>query len=61
MLTHTDGALLYYDREAPGKPEYDAKAIETYQEQHEYPNNQVDFFELQDLANELAELENQAF
>ncbi|MDB1552862.1 DUF1273 domain-containing protein [Latilactobacillus sakei] len=61
MLTHTDGALLYYDREAPGKPEYDAKAIETYQEQHEYPNNQVDFFELQDLVNELAELENQAF
>lgn len=61
MLTHTDGALLYYDLEATGKPDYDYQAILKYQAQQDYPLNQVDFFELQDIATELAELENLKF
>lgn len=61
MLSHTDGALLYYDPEAEGKPSYDYQAIGQYRGQTDYPLNQVDFFELQDVANELAELENLKF
>ncbi len=61
MLTHTDGQLLYYDRESPGKPEYDYHAARQYQDQQDYPINLVDFFELQDIATELAELDQQEF
>ncbi|GFZ27018.1 hypothetical protein LCB40_08980 [Lactobacillus corticis] len=56
MLTHTDRALMIYDPEHPGKPKFDYQAIENYQKGHEYPLDIIDFYDLQDAADEYAEL-----
>lgn len=54
MLTHTDRALFIYDSQAPGKVQYDIRAIEQWQTQHDYPLRLIDFDDLQETANNLA-------
>lgn len=55
MLLHTDRALMIYDEEHPGKPKYDFKAITNYQKRHNYPLDLIDFYDLQDSAEEYQE------
>lgn len=55
MLTHTDEAVLVYDLEVEGKPQYDYQAIERYQERHAYPVTLIDMDWLQESANEYQE------
>ncbi|ERL66662.1 UPF0398 protein [Schleiferilactobacillus shenzhenensis LY-73] len=55
MLTHTDGAILVYDPEQEGKPKYDYDIITKYQETTTYPMELIDFYTLQDAANEYEE------
>ncbi|WP_125572957.1 DUF1273 domain-containing protein [Levilactobacillus huananensis] len=55
MLTHTDEAVMVYDLEVEGKPKYDYRAIEQFQEQHTYPLTMVDMEWLQESANEYQE------
>lgn len=50
MLKHTDGALLVYDPENGGKPQYDYQAIQAYQQQHCYNCQLIDMYELQSIA-----------
>ncbi|BDR60503.1 DUF1273 domain-containing protein [Lactobacillus xylocopicola] len=52
MLLHTDRALLLYDEEQPGKPQFDYHLIKKYQETKEYPLDLIDFYDLQDTAEE---------
>lgn len=52
MLTHTDGALLIYDNEHPGKAKYDYQAIHQFQKENDYDLQVVDFDELQEMAEE---------
>lgn len=57
MLNHTDGALLVYDLESPGKSQYDYQAIQNYQTKNPaYEYQPIDFFELQDLAGQLNDM-----
>lgn len=55
MLTHTDEAVLVYDLEVTGKPQYDYRAVVRYQEQHPYPLTLIDMDWLQESANEYQE------
>lgn len=55
MLEHTDRALMIYDLDHPGKPKYDYQAIQKYQEHNKYPLDLIDFYDLQDAAEEYAE------
>lgn len=55
MLGHTDGALLVYDPDYPGKNKFDYQAIKRQQEKSEYATELLDMFDLQDAAAELAE------
>ena len=55
MLEHTDKALLIYDPEHPGKPQYDYNIIKKYQESHNYDLSLIDFYDLQDAADEYQE------
>lgn len=55
MLEHTDRAVLIYDPEHPGKPKYDYEAIQKYQEGHDYPVDIIDFYDLQESAEEYEE------
>lgn len=55
MLAHTDRALMIYDEEHPGKPKYDFAAIQKWQKSHDYPLELLDFYDLQDIAEEYAE------
>ena len=55
MLGHTDRAVLIYDPEHPGKPKYDYEAIQKYQEGHDYPVDIIDFYDLQESAEEYEE------
>ena len=57
LLTHTDSALMVYDPESPGKPEYDYNLIRKYQETNDYPLELIDFYDLQDEAEEQAQQE----
>ncbi|MGX4763423.1 SLOG family protein [Holzapfeliella sp. JNUCC 72] len=52
ILEHTDKALLVYDPEYPGKPSYDYEAIKSYQNQHDYELELIDFYDLQDAADQ---------
>lgn len=52
MLNHTDSALMIYDPEHPGKPKYDYNLIKKYQENHEYGLKLIDFYDLQDIAED---------
>lgn len=55
MLGHTDQALLLYDPEYAGKPQYDYQVIQKYCEDNDYQLNLIDFAELQDEATEWEE------
>ncbi|MEE6716687.1 DUF1273 domain-containing protein [Schleiferilactobacillus harbinensis] len=55
MLGHTDGAILIYDTEQEGKPKYDYDIITKSQETRPYPLELIDFYTLQDAANEYEE------
>ncbi|MBW8009140.1 DUF1273 domain-containing protein [Lactobacillus helveticus] len=55
MLQHTDRALMVYDTEHPGKPKYDYNLIQKYQKAEEYPLDLIDFYDLQDAAEEYQE------
>ncbi|KRN29491.1 UPF0398 protein ypsA [Lactobacillus selangorensis] len=61
MLNHTEGALLVYDPEHPGKPKYDYAAIQRFQEHHDYQLQLIDFYDLEDFATEWAENHNNHF
>lgn len=52
MLMHTDSALMVYDLENPGKPKFDYNLIKKYQETKDYPLELIDFYDLQDAAEE---------
>lgn len=52
MLMHTDSALMVYDLESPGKPKFDYNLIKKYQEANNYPLELIDFYDLQDAAEE---------
>lgn len=56
MLTHTDGILMVYDPEYPGKPKYDYRQAQQYQAEHQYPLTLIDFDELQETATEWQEV-----
>ena len=55
ILLHTDRALMIYDEEHPGKPKFDYNLIKQYQETNDYPLDLIDFYELQDIAEEYSE------
>lgn len=50
MGQHTDGALLLYDPESPGKPQYDYQYLQTQLAPRGYPFDLLDFYDLQDEA-----------
>ena len=47
--------MLVYDSEHPGKPKFDYKLIRKYQETKDYPLDLIDFYDLQDAAEEYQE------
>lgn len=55
MLSHTEGALMVYDLDHPGKSKFDYEAIVKRQEEADYSLELIDMFTLQDTANELTE------
>ncbi|MCH4123396.1 MAG: DUF1273 domain-containing protein [Levilactobacillus sp.] len=55
MLTHTDEAVMVYDLEHEGKPQYDYRAIQRFEERHAYPLTLIDMDWLQESANEYQE------
>ncbi|MCH4172523.1 MAG: DUF1273 domain-containing protein [Lactobacillus sp.] len=57
MLEHTDGALLVYDPEFPGKTKYDYAAITKYQEQTDYGLTLIDMYALEEAAQQLNEIQ----
>lgn len=61
MINHTDQSLLVYDPEHPGKPKFDYNLIKKYQTEKDYPLTLVDFYDLQDAAEEYAESQNSNF
>ncbi|USS91951.1 DUF1273 domain-containing protein [Fructobacillus americanaquae] len=55
VLNHTDGAVLLYDTEFPGKSQYDYQAILNFQAQSPYPLEMVSMDDLQEFANDYQE------
>ncbi|KRM72669.1 DUF1273 domain-containing protein [Lacticaseibacillus brantae] len=55
MLQHTDGALMVYDPEFPGKAKYQYDAILRYQEHHDYPFTQISMSDLEEAAQNYAD------
>ncbi|WP_416352947.1 DUF1273 domain-containing protein [Agrilactobacillus fermenti] len=55
MLEHTDGALMLYDPEYPGKPKYDYDAILKYQTQSDYTLDLIDMYDLEDLSRQISQ------
>lgn len=55
MVNHTDRALMIYDPEHPGKPKYDYQLIKNQQKIKDYPLDLIDFYDLEDAANEYEE------
>ena len=59
MSEHTDGALMVYDPEYPGKPQYDYDFLKQKSEREtDYPLRLIDFYELQDQAEQLSEAQH---
>lgn len=52
MLMHTDEALMVYDPDHLGKPKFDYELIKQYQVNKDYPLELIDFYDLQDAAEE---------
>ena len=61
MLLHTDAALMVYDAEYPGKAKYDYDLIRNYQQTTNYPLELIDFYDLQDAAEEYRDQEKNQF
>lgn len=61
MLQHTDRALMIYDPEHPGKPKYDYQLIKNQQKIKDYPLDLIDFYDLEDAAQEYQENHDQRF
>ncbi|MCH3904382.1 MAG: DUF1273 domain-containing protein [Lactobacillus sp.] len=61
MLQHTEGALLVYDPDHPGKSKYDYELVQQAAERGDYDLQLLDFYDLQEAAEELAEQENDNF
>lgn len=60
MSEHTDGALMLYDPEYPGKPQYDYDFLKQKADRvSDYSLQLIDFYELQDQAEQLSEAEHQ--
>lgn len=59
MVQHTDRAIMIYDPEHPGKPKYDYELIQNYQDTHNYPIDLIDFYDLQEYAEEYQELQRE--
>lgn len=55
MLGHTDYAMLVYDLEHEGKPKYDYSAMTREDATRDYPVSLIDFYELEEGGNDLAE------
>lgn len=56
MLAHTDGAIIFFDQDAPeSKASYDYEVAQKFAETHDYPIKLIDFDRLQDFANEYQE------
>jgi len=54
MLKHTGGALIFYDPDSGGKPQYDYEAMKAYQDRgNDYQLELIDFDSMQDFANML--------
>lgn len=54
-IEQTDGALLLYDLEYPGKAKYLYDLIELYQENNEYPLEMISMYDLEDLVQQESE------
>ena len=50
LLDHTDGCLLIYDTEFPGKTQYFLKEAQTYQQDHSYEIRLVSMDDLQNFS-----------
>ncbi|MFD1672225.1 DUF1273 domain-containing protein [Agrilactobacillus yilanensis] len=55
MLAHTDGALLVYDPEQPGKPKFDYEVIKRHQENQDYDLTLIDMYTLEDISQDWQE------
>ncbi|HCZ40065.1 DUF1273 domain-containing protein [Brochothrix thermosphacta] len=51
LIKNTDGALVIYDEEQEGGPKFILKLMAKYAETTDYIIDQVDFFQLQDIAS----------
>lgn len=47
LLTHTDGTLLVYDEEFPGKTKFFVEEAKRFQKEHSYEINYISFDDLQ--------------
>ena len=61
MTTHTDAAVIVYDPEFPGKPQWDYRAAEDMANRRDYPVTLITMDDLQETSEELAEAENEHF
>jgi uncharacterized phage-like protein YoqJ len=52
MLMHTDESLMIYDPDYPGKPKFDYELIKQYQENKDYSLELINFYDLQEVAEE---------
>lgn len=51
LLSHTDGSLLLYDEEHPGKTDYYYKDARKYQETHDYQLELITMYDLQNSVD----------
>lgn len=61
MTAHTDAAVIVYDPEFPGKPQWDYRAAEDMANRRDYPVTLITMDDLEDTAQEMAEAENEHF
>ncbi|MBD5429639.1 DUF1273 domain-containing protein [Lactobacillus sp.] len=61
MFNHTDQALFVYDTEHPGKPHYDYDFIKNSQKDKSFELQLIDFYDLQDSAQEYLEASENNF
>ena len=61
MFKHTDRALFVYDPEHPGKPHYDYDFIRNSQKDKSFELQLIDFYDLQDTAEEYLVANNKNF
>lgn len=55
MLRHTDGALMVYDPDYPGKSRFAVDAMARYAERHDYPISFITVSDLEEAATEYQE------